>query len=93
MKKYVVGYEEQCWFICKTRADAEEMILSIVEENMYEDWYSYNYSSIWHGKLPYETPAEYIATNRENYRQMSALAWALYSCSSGHWIDEVEELE
>jgi hypothetical protein len=38
MTKYVVGYEEWCLFVCKTRADAEEMVLSLAEENLYENW-------------------------------------------------------
>ena len=38
MKKYVIGYDEQCLFICRTRADAEEMILSIAEEKVYKNW-------------------------------------------------------
>lgn len=92
-KKYVIGHEERCLFVCKTRTDAEEIILSIAEENVYENWYSYNYSSLWYGKLPYQTPAEYIATNSENYPKIDAWAWALYSFSSAYWIDEVEELE
>ena len=93
MKKYVIGYEEQCLFICKTLADAEEIIFSIAEENVYENWYLDNCSSIWWGERSYKAPAEYIAKNGKNYQQVSAWAWALYSFSSAYWIDEVEELE
>ena len=93
MKKYVIGYEEQCLFICKTRIDAEEMMLSIAEESVYENWYIYNCTNIWWNERSYKTPAEYIARNGENYQKVSAWAWALYCFSSGYWIDEVEELE
>ena len=93
MKKYVIGHEEQCLFICKTLTDAEEIILSIAEESVYKNWYIDNCTDIWLEKRPYKTPAEYIAKNGENYQKVSAWAWALYSFSSGYWIDEVEELE
>ena len=93
MKKYVIGHEEQCLFICKTRTDAEEIILSIAEENVYENWYLDNCTDIWWGNRTSLTPAEYIARNGENYQKVSAWAWALYSFSSAYWIDEVEELE
>lgn len=91
MTKYVVGYEEQCLFICKTRADAEEMILSFAEENIYENWFMDNCTK-W-GDRPYETPAEYIIDNGKNCPEVSTWAWALYSFSSGYWIDEVEEFD
>ena len=93
MKKYVIGREEQCLFICKARTDAEEMILSIAEESIYENWYLDNCTNIWWEERSYETPAEYIAKNGKNYQKVSAWAWALYSFSSEYWIDEVEELE
>ena len=93
MKKYVIGHEEECLFICKTRTDAEEIILSIAEENVYENWYVDNYANIWREERPYKTPAEYIARNGKNYQKISAWARALYSSSSAYWIDEVEELE
>lgn len=93
MKKYVIGYEERCLFVCKTLTDAEEMILSIAEENIYENWFVDNCADIWLENIPYETPAKYIAKNGENCPELSAWAWALYSFSSAYWIDEVEELE
>lgn len=83
MKKYVIGYDEQCLFICKTRADAEEMILSIAEENAYENWYIDNCADIFLEERPYQIPAEYI----------TPWALALRNFSSAYWIDEVEELE
>ena len=92
MKKYVIGHEEQCLFVCKSRADAEEIILSIAEENVYENWYTDNCTNIWWTKNTYETPAEYIARNGKNYPKISAWAWALCSFSSAYWIDEAEEL-
>ena len=92
MKKYVIGYEEQCLFICKTRADAEEIILSIAEENIYENWFMDNCSSIWWNDRPYQSPFEYISKNGEN-SDISDWAWTLYSFSSSVWIEEVIELE
>ena len=52
MKKYVVGYGELCLCICKTLSDAEEMILSIAEENIYENWCIDNCSDIWYERRP-----------------------------------------
>ena len=93
MKRYVIGHEEQCLFVCKTRSEAEEIILSIAEDNVYENWCIDNCADIWFEEIPYQTPAEYIAKNGENYPKISAWAWALYSFSSEYWIDEVEEFE
>ena len=93
MRKYVIGYEEQCLLVCKSRADAEEIILSIAEENIYENWFVDNCCCFWRNDAPYRSPAEYIARNGENYQKVSAWAWALYSFSSAYWIDEVEEIE
>ena len=93
MKKYVVGYGELCLCICKTLSDAEEMILSIAEENVYENWCIDNCSDIWYERRPYQTPAEYISKNGENCQELSAWAWALYSFSYEYWIDNVEEFE
>ena len=61
MKKYVIGHEEQCLFVCKTRSDAEEIILSIAEDNVYKNWCIDNCADIWFEEIPYQTPAEYIA--------------------------------
>ena len=93
MKKYVICHEEECLFICKTRADAEEIILSLAEESVYENWYLDNCADMW-GNTSYSAPFKYIFRNGKNCRKMiSAWAWALYSFSSAYWIDEVEELE
>ena len=92
MKKYVIGYEEQCLFICKTRADAEEIILSIAEENIYENWLINNCSIFWGNNGPYYSPSKYISKNGENI-DIDNWAWALYVFSSGVWIEEVIELE
>ena len=93
MKKYVIGHEEESLFVCKTRTDAEEIILSIAEETVYENWYLDNCTDIWCSNRSNLTPAEYIARNGENYQEISAWAWALYSFSFAYWIDEVEEIE
>ena len=39
-EKFVVLYDEDCYGIFDTRADAEEYILSIAEESAYEDFLS-----------------------------------------------------
>jgi len=92
MKKYVIGHEEHCLFICKTRADAEEILLSIAEENIYENWLINNCSIFWGNNRPYYSPFEYISKNGED-SDISNWAWALYSFSSTFWIEEVIELE
>lgn len=84
----MVGYEEQCLMICKTRTDAEEMLLSLIEENVYENWF---YDNFFGRVKEYITPAEFIKNNDEN--KISNWGWTLYNFSEGHWIDEVEELE
>ena len=63
------------------------------EDNVYKNWCIDNCADIWFEEIPYQTPAEYIAKNGENYPEISAWAWALYSFSSEYWIDEVEEFE
>ena len=95
MKKYVIGHEEQCLMICKTMADAEEMIFSIAEENVYECWATDNCCDIYWNEHPYWSPAEFVARNGKNkWREdISDWAWTLYSFSSAYWIDEVEEIE
>ena len=69
MKKYVIGHEEQCLFVCKTRTNAEEIILSLAEENVYENWFVDNCTDIWWGERTYQAPAEYIARKGENYQK------------------------
>ena len=93
MKKYVIGHEKRCLFVCKTRSEAEEIILSIAEDNVYENWCIDNCADIWFEEIPYQTPAEYIAKNGENHQEISAWAWTLYNFSLEYWIDEVEEFE
>jgi hypothetical protein len=93
MTKYVVGYEEWCLFVCKTRADAEEMVLSLAEENLYENWLMDNCTDTRWEDRPYETPAEYIASYGKNYDEMGAHAWALCFNSESFWVAETEELD
>ena len=90
MKKYVVGYEEQCLFICNTRADAEELILAFVEEDLYYDWLLCN---DWDKN--YVTPLGHIARiNGDSWWKwnISLYAYALLVFSQGYWIDEIEEI-
>ena len=42
MTKIVVVYGESPYAICDSIADAEELILSIAEENLYENWFRNN---------------------------------------------------
>ena len=93
MTKYVVGYEEWCFYVCKTRADAEEMVLSLAEENLYENWLVDNHSDTRWEDRPYETPAEYIASYGKYSPEGSAYARALYCNSEFYWVAETEELD
>ena len=45
---YVVGFEDDCLIAFKERADAEEYIFTIAEENLYEDYcqgYCFTYNN------------------------------------------------
>jgi hypothetical protein len=88
-KKYVVGHEEQCLMICQTRTDAEEMLLSIAEESVYENWF---YDNFFGRVKEYVTPAEFINKNNDE-NEISDWGWVLYSFSYGYWIDEVVYLD
>ena len=41
---YVVGFEDNCLIAFKERADAEEYIFTIAEENLYEDYLPDDYN-------------------------------------------------
>ena len=91
-KKYVIGYENQCVMICQNKSDAAEMLLSLAEENIYENWFYDNFWGHYLNERKYETPAEFIKYNGENQGPTSNISdwgWALYSYSSDYWIDEV----
>ena len=89
-KKCVIGYEEECLIICQNESDVAEMLLSIAEESIYENWF---YDNFW-GRYTreYETPAEFIKNNGKNkwrHDDLSDWGWALYSYSSDYWTNEV----
>ena len=92
MKKYIVGQEEQCLYACKTRADAEELILLLTEEAIYINWLwgcnSTNYA--------YQTPKEYInwlTRYQDSYfNHTSKWSWMLQRYGIYYWIEEVEEI-
>lgn len=94
MKKYVIGYEEFCCFVCSSRVDAEEMILSLAEENLYENWLCDNCHPQYSRFHNYETPIEYMATNSISKPRSftSNESWNLYSYGEVYWIDEVLEV-
>lgn len=94
MKKYVIGCEEFCYFVCSSLADAEEMILSITEESLYENWLYNNCHPQYSRTHNYETPAEYIATNSIHKSRgfITNEAWNLCMYCEGYWIDEVLEV-
>ena len=42
MKYFIVGYDYDAICVCKTLADAEELVLSYAEEYQYEDYLIFN---------------------------------------------------
>ena len=46
-KKWLVGWEEEAIVIVDTEADSEEMILAMVQEEVYEAQYLYNLPKHW----------------------------------------------
>ena len=55
---YVVGFEDDCLIAFKERADAEEYIFTIAEENLYEGCLCYaeeekGYSGLRQGRQPH----------------------------------------
>ena len=91
-KKYVIGYEEECLMICQNESDVAEMLLSIAEESIYENWFYDNFWGCYLNERKYETPAEFIKSNGENQWPTSNLSdwgWALCSYSFDYWTNEV----
>ena len=46
-KSYLVGYEDEPFVVVETKADAEEMVLSIVQEEVYEADCYYSLPTSW----------------------------------------------
>ena len=92
MKKYIIGLEEQCLYACKTRADAEELILALTEEDIYKDWLSTCGSTYY----VYQSPKEYMdwqTRYQDSYfNHTTKWSWILQRHGTCYWIDEVEEI-
>ena len=82
--KFVVGYEEETLITTETLADAAEYLLSLAEENAYENFlYDINYYG--------DSIQDYIELLRdsidsEDYKTIYGLA--LNNNCDGYWIDE-----
>ena len=89
MTKFVVGYEEETLVITNTLANAEEYLLSCVEENAYENFlYDFNYYE--------ESMESYIETLRDGWRSerfTTLYGLALHHNCDGYWIDECHCLD
>lgn len=86
--KYIVGFEENIIIACKNRADAEEFILSLVEESAYavccakvqtRNWTLNDYAS----DLLRRTPRRFLTLYMR----------ALWEVESELWIRAVKELD
>lgn len=86
--KYIVGFEENIIIACKNRADAEEFILSLVEENAYDTFYVKAQTRNW-------TLNDYVSDllKKAPRRFLTVYMRALWDNESGLWIQEVKELD
>lgn len=93
MKKYVIGCEAFCHFVCSSRADAEEMIFSLAEDSLYENWL-YDNCHPHYSRNTYETPVEYLINNSKDKPYFFTLnePWNLFTYGEEYWIDEVKEI-
>ncbi len=97
MKKYVVVYNDLAEAICQNRADAEEYILSLAEEDLYEEMLV----DIWDDWS--ESPQAFIQSYAEHFAQVrhhfpyssihTINAFMLYRKGINYFIYEVEELD
>ena len=89
MTKFVVGYEEQTLIITNTLVDAQEYLLSCIEENAYENFL---YDINDYG----DSMEDYIETLRDGWhseRFTTLYGLALDYNSNGYWIDECHCLD
>lgn len=100
MKKYAVTWEEEIVVICKTRADAEEYILSEVEEIAYEafldDLYIGDSSlNLYFSHMQHDLENENTWRMTYNHPPLLENLYAyILNCNTYGWyIHEVEELE
>ena len=106
MKHYIIYYQEyeqdtKLIAICHTRVDAEELLLSIVEQNAYEDFlYSYigrpcienpieAYLENWKNKTKWRN--EFVEEYCKNSYPLSVEGFTLYDLATDYFIAEVEE--
>ena len=86
MEKFVVyDTDDYMEVICDTRADAEEYILSLVEENLFDDFCA---EIIFYDKAPEDVIKEYECARQEfnNHRWL----WLRYKCETwyGYMLNE-----
>ena len=86
--KYIVGFEDDVIIACKSRADAEEFYLSLVEESAYDTFYVKVQTRNW-------TLNDYVSDllKRTPRRFHTLYMRALWDTKFGLWIREVEELD
>lgn len=100
MKKYVVSvYDNPGFVIVQTRADAEEYILSLAEEELYEGMLV----DTWDGWS--ESPQAFIQSYADHYASVcrrrpldysrihTTNGFMLYSAGINYYIYEIEELD
>jgi hypothetical protein len=101
MTRYAVFCDEDLEVICKSRADAEEFILSCAEEEAYEEFaYDLNhcYSSAKEFFSDYLEAMGTVNANRRRYnptrhRFVNVYAYCLSQSSSYYHIETAEELD
>ena len=86
--KYIVGFEDNIIIACKSRADAEEFYLSLVEESAYDVFYI-------KAQTRNLTLNDYVndLLRRTPRRFLTLYMRALWDNESGLWIQEVKELD
>ena len=89
MTKFIVGYEEDNLIITNTLADAEEYLLSEIEEAAYIDFlYAINYCG--------DSMEDYIETLRDGWRSKrfaTLYGLALDYNGNGYWYSECHCLD
>lgn len=86
--KYIVGFEEDVIVACKNRADAEEYLLSLVEESAYAVFCAKVQTRRW-------TLNDYVddLLKRTPRRLHTLYMRALWEVESELWIRKVKELD
>lgn len=94
MTKYVVGFDDSCEFIYKSLENAQEFLLSIAEECLYDNWYIENCTA-YGDKNVYLSPTEFIQKlGKSKSKHFSTdYGWALYNYDEGYWIEATMEVD